>query len=378
MTIQASARSLKALIVGGGVGGMSAAIALRRIGVTVDLIDIDPKWGVLGAGLTITGPTLRAFRELGVLDEIMELAYTGSGIRICDTQGNTLKDLDTPMPPGLGVPGSGGVSRPGLHRILANRVQAASTQVRLSVTVDVFRELGDVVEVTFSDGSKDVYDFVVGADGVNSTVRKLIIPDAPDAEYTGQNCWRVTVERPAEIERRTYFLGGPLKVGFTPTSKHDMYMFVLEKSPKMWRDPKDLYKPLQELLKDYGGVVAKVRDALDEHSHIVFRPLETFSLSAPWYRGRVLLIGDAAHPTTPQLASGAGMAVEDALVLAEELTHTADVPASLAAFMARREERCRLIVDGSLEIGRLEQERAPVEAQTAVVARVLSKLTEPI
>lgn len=129
----------------------------------------------------------------------------------------------------------------------------------------------------------------------------------------------------------------------------------------MWRDPKDLYEPLQGRLKDYGGVVAMVRDALDEHAHIVFRPLEMFSLSAPWYRGRVLLIGDAAHPTTPQLASGAGMAVEDALVLAEALTHTADVPAALAAFMARREECCRLIVDGSLEIGRLEQERAPVE-----------------
>lgn len=378
MTTVTTERPLKVLIVGGGVGGMSSAIALRSIGAEVDLIDIDPNWGVLGAGITITGPTLRAFRELGVLDEIMAHAYTGEGIRVCDTQGNTLMELETPMPPGLGVPGSGGISRPALHRILAGRVQASGVQVRLSVTVDAFHERADGVEVVFTDGRRAVYDLAVGADGVNSKVRRLIIPDAPQPEYTGQNSWRVTIERPAEVERRTYFLGGPLKVGLTPTSRHDMYLFVLEKSPKMRREPLGLHVPLRQLLEGYGGIVARIRDSLDAGSQIVFRPLEGFYLQAPWYRGHVVLVGDAAHPTTPQLASGAGMAVEDALVLAEELTRAPDVVAALAAFMARREERCRLTVESSMEIGRLEQARAPVADQTAVVQRALARLAEPI
>lgn len=371
-------RTPKVLIVGGGIGGMSTAIALRGVGAEVELIDIDPKWGVSGAGITLTGPTLRAFKALGVLGEVMEQAYTGEGIRVCDVQGTTLQILDTPMAPEAGVPGSGGATRPGIHKILAARLQAAGTPVRLGITASAFRELDDAVEVSFSHGEVARYDLVVGADGVNSKVRETIIPDAPKAEYTGQSVWRVTVERPDEIDRRTYFLGGPLKVGFTPVSKTRMYMFANEKTPKVFRGSEGLHRELAQRLQGYGGMVAKVRDALDEKSDIVFRPLEAFYLPAPWYRGRVLLIGDAAHPTTPQLASGAGMAVEDALVLAEELARAASVGQALAAFMARREERCRLVVESSVEIGRLEQERAPVAQQTAVVQRALAKLMEPI
>lgn len=372
-------KNLKALVVGGGVGGMSTAISLTRVGVDVELIDIDPKWGALGAGITITGPTLRAFRDLGVLDEIMALAYTGKGIRICDTQGNILKELDTPMPPDAGVPGSGGISRPALHAILAKRMKSGGTPVRVGLTVDALKELGNGVEVRFSDGSTAVYDLVIGADGVNSKVRKLIIPEAPAPQYTGQYAWRVTIPRPAEIERRTYFLGGPHKVGLTPTSGHDMYLFLLEKSELVWRASHELRKPFQKLLESYGGVIGQIRDNLTDSDNINFRPLEGFTLPAPWYRGRVLLIGDAAHPTTPQLASGAGMAVEDGLVLADELQRAGfNAPKALENYMVRREARCRLIVEGSMEIGRLEQARAPVEEQTAVVQRTLAKLMAPI
>ncbi|MHA4871862.1 FAD-dependent oxidoreductase [Duganella sp. PWIR1] len=371
-------KALTALVVGGGIGGMSAAITLRKIGAAIDLIDIDPKWGVSGAGITITGPTLRAFKELGVLDEIIEHAYTGEGIKVCDVEGNLLQELDTPMPAGSGVPGSGGFTRPGLHKILADRVRQSGAQVRLSLTVQAFRELADGVEVTFSDGEVGRYDLVIGADGVNSRVRQLIIPEAPQPEFTGQNSWRASFERPPEIDRRHYFLGGPLKVGFTPVSKTHMYLFVLEKGPKVWREATGLHTPLKALLEGYGGLVAKLRDQMDENTQIVYRPLESFYLPTPWHRGHVVLIGDSAHPTTPQLASGAGMAVEDALVLADELSRAANVPQALDAFMARREERCRIIVDSSLEIGRLEQMRAPIAEQTAVVQRALKKLMEPI
>jgi 2-polyprenyl-6-methoxyphenol hydroxylase-like FAD-dependent oxidoreductase len=313
-----------------------------------------------------------------VLPEILEQAYTGEGIRVCDVQGNTLRVLETPMAAEAGVPGSGGATRPGIHKILAARLKAAGTQVRLGITVDRFDEQADGVHVSFSDGEVARYDLVVGADGVNSKVREMIIPDAPRPEYTGQSVWRVTVARPGEIDRRTYFLGGPLKVGFTPVSKSEMYMFANEKTPKVHRPAAGLHRELAQRLAGYGGMVATVRDGLNDQSDIVFRPLEAFSLPAPWYRGRVLLIGDAAHPTTPQLASGAGIAVEDALVLAEELARGSGVPQVLAAFMARREERCRLVVESSIEIGRLEQERAPIEQQTAVVQRALGKLMEPI
>lgn len=372
-------KKFKTLIVGGGVGGLSTAIMLSRIGVDIDFIDIDKNWGALGAGITLTGPSLRALRDIGVLDEVMAQAYTGEGIRVCDTQGHTIKLLDTPMPAGIGVPGSGGMVRPALHHILHEKILQAGIQMRLGLTVDAFEELADGIVVTFSDGSTGLYDLVVGADGVNSKVRKLIIPDAQAPEYTGQYAWRVTVPRPPEIDCRTYFLGGPHKVGLTPTSDREMYLFLLEKSPRMWREANELRAPMQALLQEYGGIVGRIRDGLQDGDYINFRPLEGFILPAPWYRGRVLLVGDSAHPTTPQLASGAGMAIEDGIVLADELRKGSfDLRVVLPSYMARREARCRLIVGSSMELGRLEQARAPVEQMMAVVQHALAKLMDPI
>jgi len=369
---------VKVLIVGGGIGGMSTAIAMRRGGFAVDLIDIDPEWRVYGAGITITGPTLRAFKAVGVYDEIAETAYVGHGIRVCDTQGNLLRELPTPIPPEAGVAGSGGTLRPTLHKILSKRVMESGANVRLGLTVDSFTQDDDGVDVLFSDGSTGRYDLVVGADGVFSRMRSLIFPNAPKPKYTGQSAWRLNLKRPPEINCRHYFLGGPHKVGFTPVADNEMYLFLLERTPQVFREDTELPETLRGLLADYGGPLAAIRDGIDANSEIVFRPLEAFFLDAPWHVGRVVLIGDAAHPTTPQLASGAGIAVEDGLVLAEELLVDQPMAETLEAFTARREERCRMVVEGSIEIGRLEQERAPVEQQTAVVERALAKLAEPL
>jgi 2-polyprenyl-6-methoxyphenol hydroxylase-like FAD-dependent oxidoreductase len=370
--------AMNILIVGGGIGGMSTAIALRKNGVAVDLIDIDREWRVYGAGITITGPTLRAFKALGVYDEIAATAYVGQGIRVCDTQGNLVRELPTPIPPEAGVAGSGGTLRPTLHRILSRRVKEGGANVRLGITVESFAQDADGVDVLFSDGTSGRYDLVVGADGVFSRMRALIFPDAPKPEYTGQSAWRLNLKRPPEINCRHYFLGGPHKVGFTPVSDSEMYLFLLERTPQVFRENVELPAYLKGLLADYGGPLAAIRDGINAQSEIVFRPLEAFFLDAPWHVGRVVLIGDAAHPTTPQLASGAGIAVEDGLVLAEELLADRPIAETLDAFTARREHRCRLVVEGSIEIGRLEQERAPVEAQTAVVQRALAQLAEPI
>ncbi|WP_297838545.1 FAD-dependent oxidoreductase [Pseudomonas sp.] len=370
----------KALIVGAGTAGMSAAITLRRIGVEVDLIDINPNWGALGAGLTITGPTLRALHQLGVYADMVEEAYVGEGIQVCNTQGEPLRKLATPMPADSPTASSGGIMRPTLHRILARHANAEGSAIRLGLTVDALEQDDSGVHVTFSDGSRGRYDIVLGADGVFSKVRGLIMPDAPKAEYTGQSCWRLFLERPASVERRTFFLGGPYKVGFSPVSATHMYMFLLEGTPQVFIEPANFHCELAKRLESYGGLLAEVHDSLSEKDNaaINFRPLEIFSLPAPWYRGRVLLIGDSAHPTTPQLASGAGMAIEDALVLAEELVLDDGVEQAFARFMDRREARCRLVTDSSMELGRLEQARAPVEEQTKVVERALLILSEPI
>jgi 2-polyprenyl-6-methoxyphenol hydroxylase-like FAD-dependent oxidoreductase len=368
-----------ALIVGGGIGGMSAAITLRKLGVAVDLIDLDRDWRVYGAGITITGATLRAFKALGVLGPVIESAYTGDGIQVCDVAGNPIARVPTPLVADDDVPGSGGIMRPLLHKILSSRTLELGTSVRLGLTVDRLTSDAEGVEVLLSDGDTRRYDMVVGADGVFSRVRNLLFPGAPRPEYTGQCVWRLVAPRPPEIDRRHFFLGGPVKVGLTPVSRDEMYMFLLETTARRPVVPDEqLPGELRALLEGYGGPLRAIRDTLGPQSRIVLRPLEGFLLPSPWQHGRAILIGDAAHPTTPQLASGAGMAVEDALVLGDELARAASVEEAFAGFMARRYARCKLVVESSMEIGRLEQARAPVDDQTRLVEESLRVLAQPI
>ena len=371
---------MRVLIVGGGIAGMSCSIALKKIGVEVDLIDNDPHWRVYGAGITITRPTWRAFSRLGILDELMATGFGGDGIQICAADGTALNHVPDPALDDETIPGSGGIMRPDLHRVLSGRVRAIGIEPRLGITVDRLEEQGDKVLAGFSDGSSGTYDLVIGADGLFSRVRRLIMPDAPAPEYTGQMIWRLFAPRPAGIHGRHYFLGGPYKVGLSPVSATHVYLFLLETVAKREIIPDaELYTYMHRMLSDYGGPLAELREGLNENSPIVVRPLEAFLLPTPWHSGRVLLVGDAAHPTTPHLASGAGMAVEDAVVLAEELSRGGDdIEAMFRTYTDRRWHRCRAVVENSLEIGRREQAGRPPEEQTALIGQTLDLLAQPL
>jgi len=367
------------LIVGGGIAGMSAAIMLRRGGMDVEMVDIAEEWKMVGAGLTISASTLRAFQQLGILEQVREFGHTHPGIQVCDVAGRPLRHVVSPPLPDADVPGAGGILRPVLHGILAQCLAEHDVRVRLGLTVSGIRQEGERSAVQFSDGTSGTYDFIVGTDGLFSTTRKLIFPEAAAPAFTGQACWRLVLPRPPEIDQRHFFLGGPVKVGLTPVSRAEMYLFLLEHIPQNpWRDPATQHIQLGKLLEGFGGILKSVREGLSPASTIVYRPLEGHLLRHDWYRGNAILLGDAAHATTPQLASGAGMAVEDGIVLAAEVSQCDSLQEAFANFMRRRYERCRLVVENSLEIGRLEVAGATGVEQTAVVERSLAVLAQPI
>lgn len=367
----------KALVIGGGIAGMSAALSLREAGAEVLLIDKDPAWRVYGAGITITGPTLRVMRRLGILERVLDEGWAADGLLACDTEGNVISEISTSAQTLDGLPGAGGIMRPTLHHILADRVRSEDIDVTLGLWVTAIAS-GTPKRVTFSDGSEASFDLVVGADGIFSETRQMIFPDASPPRYVGQVCWRLMTQRHARIVRRTYFLGGPLKVGMNPVSRDSMYMFLLEPraEPEFLSDA-DLPERLARLMEPYGGVVAEVREAIGPDSQIVARPLETVFAPSPWHKDGVVLIGDAAHATTPQLASGAGMAMEDGVVLGECVASATDLESALQAFMLRRLARCKLVVDSSLKLGQLERSGATALEQVHVVERALEQLNEP-
>jgi 2-polyprenyl-6-methoxyphenol hydroxylase-like FAD-dependent oxidoreductase len=369
----------RALIVGGGIGGMAAAIALRRQGAEVELVDIDPEWKVYGAGITITGPTLRAFRDLGLFEAIQREGFFSVGGHMFLYDGTLLsKTVTPPIEPGL--PASGGIMRPKLHQIMSSAVRNAGAKVRLGVTVGRLEQDEDGAEVELSDGSVGRYDLVVGADGIYSDLRAKLFESPVAPVYTGQMSWRVVAPRPLEMDVAHFFFGHKYVGGINPCSQGEVYAFILHPEPEPRRIP-DGEKAafLRDLMADFGGSMAVVRDGLGPHSSIVQRPFEYAIQPRPWHKGRVVLIGDAAHATTPHLASGAGMAVEDALVLAEELGRAGgDVPAALEAFTGRRYDRCKFIVDSSVGIAARQLEGAPAEEIGMRMGQAMGKLAEPI
>lgn len=368
----------RVLIVGGGIAGMSCAIQLSKLDCDVTLIDLDPNWRVYGAGITITGPTFRAFREVGIMDDVIAAGFACRGARTRTSDGVLLNEvIEIGLEPE--IPYGGGILRPTLHRILSDRVKGAGVRIALGVTIDSIDAGDHDTAVRMSDGTSACYDLIVGADGINSRTRAIVMQDAPGPRFTGQGAWRVLAPRPAGLDMIEMYIGAMVKAGVTPVSERELYMFAL--TPEQHGEiipQEEQAERLRQALVGFGGLIGEIRDRLDIDSPIVYRPLEVLLVPKPWHRGRVVLIGDAAHSTTPHLASGAGSAVEDAVVLAQELRARSSLEDSLVAFSERRFDRCRDVVETSVRLGEMELAGAPGEEQGRVYTEANIRLAAAI
>jgi 2-polyprenyl-6-methoxyphenol hydroxylase-like FAD-dependent oxidoreductase len=371
-----------ALIVGAGVGGMCAAIQCAKQGIEVTLVERNPDWAPDGAGITISGPTLRALREVGVLDEVLRLGGHWRAADICAPDGHV--KMTVPIQSAIGaddLPGAGGILRPVLADILGHATVAAGATVRLGLTFSAMRQDADGVDVTFTDGSTGRYDLVIGADGVQSSVRKLVMPDFPGPQFTGQGSWRAVV--PRLRENSTIYMGATTKAGMNPISATHCYLFVLDKRAGMdFIAPAEWPEKLAELLEEFGGHLGEIRDALRAgtlpDARVLYRPLAGHMIPGPWHKGRIVLLGDTVHATTPHLASGAGIAIEGALVLAEELGRRHSLEGALLAYAGRHYDRARLVVSASGRMGQIEQQGGSLEEHTAIMRDAQSKLRAPL
>jgi 2-polyprenyl-6-methoxyphenol hydroxylase-like FAD-dependent oxidoreductase len=370
----------KVLVVGGGFSGTCAAIQLRKQGIEVDLVEIDRDWQTYGAGITISGVTLRALDTVGVLPQVIERGCGSDGVELFTPSGMLVATLPTPRIAGPQVPGNGGILRSALCRILADATRASGTSVRLGVTFTSWAQHAEGVDVSFDDGSAGTYDLVVGADGLFSQTRRVLFPDAPSPSYSGQGVWRAVLPRPASVKRLGMYMGERTKIGFNPVSQQAMYMFVTEARTENARVADEQLVPqLQALLEPFTAPsVRDARAALGPDSNVVYRPLELLLMPQPWARGRVVLIGDAVHATTPHLASGAGMGIEDAIVLADELGRDGSVAEALGRFEKRRWERCRLVVQNSQRLGEIEATGGSKEEHARIMQSSMAALAMPI
>jgi 2-polyprenyl-6-methoxyphenol hydroxylase-like FAD-dependent oxidoreductase len=347
----------KVLIVGGGIGGLSSAIALTARGIEVEIVEQNPDWDVYGVGIIQPGNAMRALHQLGLLDQALEAGFAMDGDRFFLADGTQLADNDFPRIVGPDFPGLNGITRPRLHEILTTAVKRSGAKVTLGHRLKNLTETDEAVEVELTDGSSGRYDLVIGADGVFSQTRKLVFPDAPEPRYTGQAVWRYNLPRPAEVDKLTMYAGADAKAGLVPLAPDLMYILYIETpggdKPRLL-EPATLADELRGRLSSFGGQIAELRDLVTDSSKVVYRPIETIWVEPDWQRGHVALIGDAAHATSPHVGQGAAMALEDSVVLAEELAGADTLKDAFAGFGRRRYDRVRTIVEISEQIAQWE------------------------
>lgn len=327
---------MRILIVGGGVAGLSLAIALKQRGIAAEIVEKQIGDSHAGTGLYLPGNATRAVGQLGLLDSVLANAVPIGHQRILDHHGRLLcntrtSDVWASCAPCLALPHAT------IHTLLRDAVR--HTEIRYGASITAIGQSAGKCEVSFADGTTQVYDLVVGADGINSAVRKIVAPTVAP-EYSGQVCWRFITQNTG-VRCWTAMLGNGCTLLAIPVSREQAYVYAdIMLAPGT--NPESIR---HEGFAQFRGFSAPLFPLLEqapkcEHSH--FGRIGQVVMDK-WVHGRVVLMGDAAHASSPSMAEGAGMAIEDALVLAQTLTTETHVETALSVYEQRRQPRVRWV-----------------------------------
>ena len=326
----------RVLVVGGGIAGLALAPMLARAGVAVEVIEREPAWRPAGTGIYLPGNAARALRALGLEAQVASRAVEIARQRFYDHRGRLLCEVDVAelwaaVGPCLAV------HRAELHALL--REAADDESIRTGLAVERLAQRDGIVSVEFSDGTSGEYDLVVGADGIQSAVRRLTFGPTAVPQPVGQVGWRFLAPRTPEVTTWSVMLGRGTAFLTLPLAGDRLYCYCDVVSAH-GADPAERgpAERLRELFSQFADPAATLLDALDAAADIHVSTIEEVALDR-WAHGRVVLIGDAAHATSPNMAEGAAMALEDALVLTDCLHSIPAIPDALAAFQARRRPR---------------------------------------
>jgi 2-polyprenyl-6-methoxyphenol hydroxylase-like FAD-dependent oxidoreductase len=331
-------RPQQILIIGGGIGGLTSAIALGAKGHRVTVIEKEAEWKVYGVGITQQSNVVRAMAHLGVIGDYLEAGFGFDFVEVWLPDGTRAARIPSPKLV-EGLPANVGIGRRAVHDVLLRRARMAGAEVQ---------------------------------------TRKMLFPDAPAPEFTGQGVWRHNFPRSADMDC-LQASEGAIGIGLAPLSATTMYMFATTPEPGNPFYPDDqLAAAMRGKLAGVAQHLAALKEQIVDNDEVVYRPLEWLFLTGSWHRGRVVLLGDAAHATTPHLGQGAGMAIEDAIVLAEEIDRHDTPEAAFCAYHSRRFERCRYIVEASLAICRGQLGQGPRIEQAKAARDMLEIVSQPI
>jgi 2-polyprenyl-6-methoxyphenol hydroxylase-like FAD-dependent oxidoreductase len=318
----------RVLVVGGGIAGLATAHALGRNGIPCDVIERSTAWSHPGAGMYLPANAVRALDDLGFGEALRHRAREITQQRLLDSQGRELLEVDLadlwgPTGPCLAI------GRRDLHEIMRENLL-----VRLGVTATRLQDEDSRIRATLSDGSSSIYDLVVGADGINSWVRRIGLGGG-EPRFVGQASWRLIIDGFPEILQWTVLLGRGRAFLTIPLGAGLVYCYADVNAPTAFDltggDPAKLAALFGDFAEPVPAILTK---ALSDGIQPYFAPIEEV-VQRPWVRGRVVVVGDAAHAMSPNMAEGAGLAVEDALILANIIASNRN----LEEFEAHRRRR---------------------------------------
>ncbi|WP_330465193.1 FAD-dependent oxidoreductase [Streptomyces longwoodensis] len=365
------------LVIGGGAAGNAVTILLRRAGIAVDLIEAKDDWNAAaGSGITLQGNALRVLRELGVWQQVEASGFGFGSVGITAPDGTVLHEQDDLRTGGDDLPATVGMQRPQLQQILIDAVRAGGATVRLGTSAEVLEQDPDGVSVRLSDGSERRYDLVIAADGLGSATRAAIGITAKP-EPTGMAIWRIAAPRPAGVVRTDLAYGGPAYIaGYCPTSDATIYAYVVEANRDRASIPPETYADeMRRLACAYGGHWPEITTHITDPAKVNYTWFDRLLVEGSWHRGRVVLVGDAAHCCPPTLAQGAALSLEDAWVLTQMLTGTDTWDdALLQAYYERRIARVRPVVEASVQIGQWQLDGVRDADVPGLMARTMTML----
>ena len=349
-------RSKRFAIIGGGIGGLSLAIAMQRKGFHVTVYENTPVIKPLGAGLGLAANAVRAFTEIGISEDVLEAGSVLKKVSIKNQQGKVLAQTDSQkISRKYNVVNNFTIHRADLHDVLLRHLSEGSLQLGRGC-VDFVQDKSSV-KLTFQDGSISEADYVIACDGVHSLFRKKLLPKSKP-RYAGYTCWRAVIDNvPAAVDlnETSETWGAGSRFGIAPLNNNRLYWFACVNAPE--NDQKKRSYGIKELSKHFGEFHSPIPEIL-EHTNdqqliwndiIDIKPLKRFAFE------RILLMGDAAHATTPNMGQGACMAIEDAAILANTISDSQSVEQAFADFERKRIHRTTTIVNESWQLGRVAQ-----------------------
>jgi 2-polyprenyl-6-methoxyphenol hydroxylase-like FAD-dependent oxidoreductase len=340
---------VRVIVVGGGIAGLSAAIGLRRSGHGVLVLERAPRIDPIGAGLTLFANAMSALDRLGIRDAVAAQGAPAKRSAILTSEGRELAQVPQDL-----LEGTIAIHRADLQRELA----AAAGEVRLGAEITAVEQHADGVVVRGGDGSKERGDLLVGADGLSSVIRSAIADVRP--RYAGYTAWRGVSPVPVGSGRLTESWGVGERFGLVDIGRGRTYWFATKNAPEGQPDEPEGKKA--EILRRFAGwhdPIAAIADSVDEGA-ILRNDVYYLEPLPRWSEGRVVLVGDAAHATTPGVGQGAAQAMEDAVVLSDRFARSGDLAAALGEYEAIRRPRTEAVLKLSRRADRAAQLASPL------------------